>query len=67
MLNTGHTRFPERKMRQTIRGGIYAWCPNERRVLSTDEVRRMVLPPGREVCVYCGYFVDKHIDPHIFG
>jgi len=67
MLNTGRERFPQRKVRDTERGGFYAWCPNEKRVLATDEVRRMVLPPGREVCIYCGRFVDRHLDPGIFG
>jgi len=67
MIITGRERFPQRKMRETIRGGIYAWCPREKRLLSRDEVRRMVLPPGREVCTYCGMFVDRHIDKNIFG
>ena len=60
-------RFPKRKSPQTERGGIYAFCPREHRVLYFDEVRRMTLPPGREICIYCGMFVDKHLDPNIFG
>lgn len=67
MIITGRERFPQRKRRDTERGGLYAFCPRERRVLSKDEVRVMVLPPGREVCIYCGMFVDRHLDKNIFG
>jgi len=60
-------RFPQRKLKWGERGGLYAYCPTERRVLTQDEVRRMTLPPGRLVCIYCGQFVDRHLDPNIFG
>jgi len=64
MIITGRERWPQRRPERRI---LYAWCPREHRLLNKDEVRMMVLPPGREVCIYCGMFVDKHIDPNIFG
>jgi hypothetical protein len=53
--------------RFTIRGGLVAFCPSCRRLLSVDETRRMTLPPGREVCTWCGQFVNKNIDSNYFG
>lgn len=64
---TGHERFPQRKLRWGERGGIYAFCPNEKRLLSQDETRRMALSPGRIVCSYCGAFVFRNAIENPFG
>lgn len=64
---TGKERFPQRKIRYGERGGLYAFCPREKRVLSVDETRQMKVPPFREICNYCGGFIDKHLDANIFG
>jgi hypothetical protein len=53
-------RFPQKKD-MTERGGIYAWCPRERRSLYRDEVHQMVMPPMRELCGFCGALIDKHV------
>jgi len=60
MINIGRERFPQKKD-STERGGIYAWCPRERRQLYRDEVHQMMMPPMREVCSFCGMLVDKHV------
>jgi len=66
MLNR-KDRFPQRKLRWGERGGIVGFCPNERRLLSQDEIRQMKVPPFREVCNYCGMFVNKNVDSKVFG
>lgn len=67
MIYTGRERWPQRKDRFTIRGGLVGYCPNCRRLLSVDETHVMALPPGRVCCNWCGQFVNKNIDSGYFG
>ena len=67
MIDTAKQKFPQKKNRWSVRGGIFAYCPNEKMLLSVDETRQMTVPPFRLVCNRCGAFVSRHIDPNIFG
>jgi hypothetical protein len=60
-------RYPQRKIRHGERGGLYGFCPREKRVVSQDEVHQMRVPPFRMICNYCGGFIDRHLDKNIFG